>query len=71
MKGDVRLTRQELSARLAASSRGKVTSRFKEVFMRIVRYSLLALLVVAAFTGCKKGGGGGYMRTAPSPAVTK
>ena len=37
--------------------------------MRIVRYSVLVLLVAAAFTGCKKGGG--YMRTAPEPAVVK
>jgi hypothetical protein len=39
--------------------------------MRIVRYSMIALLVAVAFTGCKKGGGGGYLRTAPTPAVTK
>ncbi len=37
--------------------------------MRVVRYAVVALVVAAAFTGCKKGGG--YMRTAPVPAVAK
>ena len=36
--------------------------------MRVIRYAVLALVVAAAFTGCKKGGG--YM-TAPQPAVVK
>jgi hypothetical protein len=39
--------------------------------MRIVRYSLLALVVAVSFTGCKKGGRGGYIKTAPAPAVSK
>ncbi len=39
--------------------------------MRIVRYAVLALVVSASFTACKKGGHGGYVRTAPQPSVTK
>jgi len=39
--------------------------------MRIVRYAVLALVVGSSFVACKKGGRGGYMRTAPQPAVTK
>lgn len=37
--------------------------------MRVIRYALLVVVVAAAFTGCKKGGG--YLRTAPSPAISK
>jgi len=37
--------------------------------MRVIRYSLLVVIVAAAFTGCKKGGG--YLRTAPTPAIAK
>ena len=37
--------------------------------MRFVRYALLVVVVAAAFTGCKKGGG--YLRTAPTPAIAK
>ena len=37
--------------------------------MRFVRYALLTLLVGSAFVGCKKGGG--YLRTAPQPAVSR
>ena len=37
--------------------------------MRIVRYAVLALMVSGAFVACKKGGG--YIRTAPQPALDK
>ena len=35
--------------------------------MKVVRYTVIALLVTVAFAGCKKGHGG-YLRTAPQPA---
>lgn len=36
--------------------------------MRFARLAVL-LVVALAFTGCKKGGG--YMKTAPEPAIQK
>ena len=35
--------------------------------MRALRLSMIALLVLAAVTGCKKGSH--YIRTAPAPAI--
>jgi len=35
--------------------------------MRLVRYTVVALLVSAAFVACHKGGG--YLRTAPQPVT--
>jgi hypothetical protein len=37
--------------------------------MRFVRYALLVAIAATAFTACKKGGG--YLRTAPTPAIAK
>ncbi len=36
--------------------------------MRILRVTLVALLVASAFAACKKGGG--YMHTTPQPVQT-
>jgi hypothetical protein len=55
----------------ALSAGGRPSLILKGRNMRLIRYSLLALVVAAAFTGCKKGGGGGYVRTAPSAAIAK
>jgi hypothetical protein len=35
--------------------------------MRYVRLAILLAVVAVSFTGCKKGGG--YMKTAPEPAL--
>jgi hypothetical protein len=40
-----------------------------EIAMRIARSVVLTVVVAACFVGCKKGGG--YLRTAPTPAVAK
>lgn len=37
--------------------------------MRVIRYAVIVVVVAAAFTGCKKGGG--YLRTTPAPAIAK
>ncbi len=42
-----------------------------EETMRNVKVLLALVLVASAIAGCKKGGGGGYIQTAPSPAAAR
>jgi predicted small secreted protein len=39
--------------------------------MRNVKVLLAVVLAASAIAGCKKGGGGGYIQTAPTPAVAR
>jgi hypothetical protein len=42
-----------------------------EEMMRNVKVLLALVLAASAIAGCKKGGGGGYIQTAPAPAVAR
>jgi hypothetical protein len=39
--------------------------------MRKVKVMLALVLAASAIAGCKKGGGGGYIQTAPTPAISR